>query len=223
MLKKCLFLPVIAAVLAGCATQVPRTIVSAPTTIRPAPRAEQVPANGSIYQARASRGLFEDSLARNLGDLVTVQIEERINAATTSDNQAERTSTLSNALSAGATSNTINGLLKGFNVSNTSDNKFGGKGATSSNNTFNGTITTTVSDVLPNGNLVISGERQVNVRGEVSYVRLSGVINPADIKNGIVSSTRVAEARIEEVGSGSVAQASKPGWLQQLMLSFMPF
>ncbi|MBV1777112.1 flagellar basal body L-ring protein FlgH [Burkholderiaceae bacterium DAT-1] len=211
------------AMLAGCATQVPRTIVTGPTTVRPAARSETLPANGSIYQARASRGLFEDTLARNVGDLVTVQIEESVNATTKADNSAERTSTVSNALSAGATSDTINGLMKGFNVANSGNNKFGGKGSTTANNSFNGTITTTVSDVLPNGNLLIAGERQVNIRGEVSYVRLSGVINPADIKNGVISSTRVSEARIEEVGSGTVAQANKAGWLQDVMMRFFPF
>lgn len=77
---------------------------------------------------------------------------------------------------------------------------------------------------MPNGNLVVSGEKQVNIRGEVSYLRVSGIVNPANITAGnVVSSTKLAEARIEEVGSGTIASATNAGWLQRFFFSFLPF
>jgi flagellar L-ring protein precursor FlgH len=212
------------AMLAGCANTVPSSIVSMPTTVRPAPKVLPTMANGSIYQAAASRALFEDRQPHQIGDNITVQIQEQVSATSQSGNSAERNGNVTTKVTAGNTSKTFGGLLNGLNVDMSHDNKFAGKGQTSASNTFNGQITVTVTDILANGNLAIAGEKQVNIRGEVSYLRVSGIVSPKDILAGnVVSSTKIAEARIEEMGTGAVASADKAGWLQQFFFSFLPF
>ncbi|QDQ28849.1 flagellar basal body L-ring protein FlgH [Chitinimonas arctica] len=209
--------------LSACAS-VPPTIVSQPTSVRPVAQAPVRPSNGSIYQLASARPLFEDRLARHLGDNITIQIEEQINATSKSGNKAERSTDNSTKVSATANSPLFSGALRGLNLGVSSSNSHDGTGETSASNTFNGQITVQVVDVLANGNLVVAGEKQVNIRGEISYLRVSGIVNPADIKAGnMVSSNRIAEARIEEMGSGTVASADRAGWLQRFFFSFLPF
>lgn len=219
-----LFLAVPVVLLAACASQVPSTIVTQPTSVRPGYAQQTAPlANGSIYQAASNRTLFEDRTARYVGDNITVQIEEQVSASSSSANKAERSSENSTAITAGANSRFFDGVLGGLNLGTESSNKHDGKGSTSANNTFRGQITAQVVELLPNGNLVIGGEKQVNIRGEISYLRVSGIVNPSDIKAGnVVSSTKIAEARIEEMGSGTVASADRAGWLQRFFFSFLP-
>ncbi|WP_374353778.1 flagellar basal body L-ring protein FlgH [Chitinimonas sp.] len=210
--------------LAGCAHSVPPSIVSMPTTVRPVAKPLPQPANGAIFQAAASRALFEDRQPHQIGDNITVQIQEQVSASSQSNNTAERNGSATTKVSAGGNSKTFGNLLNGLNMDLSHDNKFAGKGQTSASNTFTGQITVTVNDILPNGNLAIAGEKQVNIRGEISYLRVSGVVSPRDILAGnVVSSTKIAEARIEEMGTGAVASADKAGWLQQFFFSFLPF
>lgn len=209
--------------LTACATSVPPSIVTQPTSVRPVVQARPMLANGSIYQSASARGLFEDRFARHLGDNLTIQIEEVISASAKSGNKAERTGSIDNSISATGSSSLFTKPFGGLNLQTDNSNKFEGKGETSSNNNFNGSITVNVVDVLNNGNLVIAGEKQINIRGETSYLRVSGIVNPTDIKAGnVVSSTKLAEARIEEIGSGTVASAEKAGWLQRFFFSFLP-
>ncbi|GAB3265802.1 flagellar basal body L-ring protein FlgH [Chitinimonas naiadis] len=209
--------------LSACATSVPRTIVSQPTSVRvPAPTT-QLASNGSIYHMANARLLFEDRMARHVGDNITVQIQEQVSASSNSANKAARKTKNTGSVTAG-TSGTLRGILGGMNMGLESENTHDGSGSTTANNSFNGQITAQVMDLLPNGNLVIGGEKQVNIRGEISYLRVSGIVNPSDIQAGnVVSSQKIAEARIEEMGSGTVAAADKAGWLQNLFYSFLPF
>lgn len=100
------------------------------------------------------------------------------------------------------------------------------QGKTSSNNSssFSASITVTVIDVYPNGNLLVSGEKQIKINSEHEFVRLSGVVNPRDIKQGnTVESTRVADARIEQINDGRSRVYNDTGWLQKIFLSVLPF
>jgi flagellar L-ring protein precursor FlgH len=101
-----------------------------------------------------------------------------------------------------------------------SSNKFDGKGETNAENTFTGNITVTVIEVLANGNLLVSGEKQIAIHNEHEFLRFSGVINPLDIKSGNqISSTKVADARIEQRANGVVGDAQDAGWLQKFFMS----
>ena len=101
---------------------------------------------------------------------------------------------------------------------------FSGNGSASNNNNFNGSITVTVIDVYPNGNLLVSGEKQVAVGNETQYVRVSGVVNPTFLSlDNSIESTKVADARIEYKGSGQSADATVMGWLARFFMAIMPF
>ncbi len=118
---------------------------------------------------------------------------------------------------------TAEGLAK-LGVGTSSANDFSGKGGTESANTFSGSITATVIDVLPNGHLVVSGEKQIGVNQNVDVLRFSGTVDPRVVQPGsIVNSTQVANARIESRGRGAQAEAQTVGWLSRFFFSFLPF
>lgn len=207
---------------AGCST-VPPTNVHQPMTMRPAPRFDAPVGNGSIYQATNSRPLFDDRRARFVGDTITVRITESTSASTKSNDKLDRSNTSSGSLSgmAGLTGKALNGLA-GYNTAST--NAFSGKGEAANNNVFTGNMTVTVIDVYPNGNLLVSGEKQLAIGHEQEYVRVSGVINPSfvDASNSVASSS-IADARIEYKSSGQVSDGLVMGWLARFFLTAMPF
>ncbi|MEG1768434.1 MAG: flagellar basal body L-ring protein FlgH, partial [Comamonas sp.] len=105
-----------------------------------------------------------------------------------------------------------------------SENSFSGAGETANSNNFTGSITTTVVDVLPNGHLVVTGEKQIGVNHNVDVLRFSGSVDPRNLQPGsLVSSTQVANVRIESRGRGQQAEAQSIGWLSRFFLNVMPF
>ena len=213
-------------VLAGCANDRPLRNVEfqGPLTAKPASQLAPVPgsANGAIFKQTTYQPLFEDPRARHVGDTITIVLNEQLNASKQSASDASKSA------SDVASVPTIKGLpfktLQGMSVSGTSASTFGGKGDSSSSNLFTGTITVTVVEVLPNGNMVVAGERQIGINQGSEFIRFMGVVNPTMIINGdTVSSTQVADARIEYRGTGYIDEAQTMGWLQRFFLSVLPF
>ncbi len=216
------------ATLAGCAVT-PATSVHQPMTARPVVQPAAAEANGGIYQLayNAQAGarhvpLFEDRRARNVGDTLIVAINEKTNASKKSNSNASRTGSTS------FSAPTISGLpgksFQNANLSANSANTFDGKGESASNNDFTGTLTVTVIEVLPNGNLLVSGEKQVGINQGQEFIRFSGVVNPSTIVNGnTVSSVQVADARLEYRANGIIDEAQVMGWLARFFLTFLPF
>ena len=211
--------------LSACSAN-PASIVPQPYTTRPVPvMPAAAPANGAIYQPQNNRlVLFEDRRARYVGDTLTIRIQERLSASTSGSTNASR----SNSMKIGASVPFVPGIFevgggdKSVNMS--SSNEFKGKGDSAANNSFIGTITVHVLEVLPNGNLVVAGEKQIAINREQDFIRLSGVVNPADIDNSnAVPSTKVADARIEQRGQGTVDSAQIMGWLARFFASVIPF
>lgn len=193
----------------------------APAVIPIAPRATAAN-NGSLFQAVSYRPGFEDRRARLVGDTITIQIVENITASQKSTSTANRTSSMDAAVTA-FPFQTAEGLAK-LNLGTSSANDFSGKGGTESANTFSGSITATVVDVLPNGHLVVAGEKQIGVNQNVDVLRFSGTVDPRTVQPGsVVSSTLVANARIESKGRGAQAEAQTVGWLSRFFFSFLPF
>lgn len=214
-------LPLIALVLAGCNT-VPATNVHQPMTARPAPAAAPVARDGAIYHANAPLSLFEMKRARNVGDILTIQINEKTNATKKGNSLANRKS--SNDFSV----ETLQGLpgksFLGASLATSGEQKFEGKGESNSSDSFTGTITVTVVEVLTNGNLLVSGEKQLGINQGTEFIRFSGVVDPTTIGFGnSVVSTQVADARIEYRGNGYVDEAQIMGWLARFFLTFLPF
>ncbi|HSG23353.1 MAG TPA: flagellar basal body L-ring protein FlgH [Azonexus sp.] len=208
-------------VTAGCTT-VPPTNVHQPMTARPAPRFEANAGNGAIYQAGTGRPLFEDRRARYVGDTITVNITESTSASAKSNTKVDKSNNQQAAVTA------LNGLpgksLLGLNLGATSSTAFSGKGEAANNNVFTGNITVTVIDVMPNGNLLVSGEKQLAIGEEQEFVRISGVINPSfvDAFNTIASS-KVADARIEYKSAGQISEGQIMGWMARFFLNVLPF
>ncbi|MBS1197000.1 MAG: flagellar basal body L-ring protein [Proteobacteria bacterium] len=220
-MKNLLLLPMLVAILAACQT-VPPTNVHQPMSARPHPRPTVVANNGSIYQVAQSRPLFEDRRARYVGDTITIKITENTSASMKGNTKSERAGSISASVDpmVGVPGKSFSGM----SLNADSSNNFSGKGESASNNVFTGTMTATVIEVLPNNNLLVSGEKQLGIGSQTEYVRVSGVVNPAfvSIANEI-DSAKIADARIEYKSSGSVSESQVIGWLARFFLSVLPF
>lgn len=212
------------ALFAGCAWNTPPTTVHQPMTTRPPVQRDQIVNPGAIYQPDHARvTLFEDRRARLMGDTITVVIEEKTTASKKSSGNASRKSSIEAGLP------TVAGfpgakLLSKLDVEASTNNKFEGSGDAASNNLFNGNLAVTVIEVLENGNLIVSGEKQVTINRGTEFIRFSGVVNPLNITpTNTVSSTKVADARIEYRGTGYVNESQTMGWLQRFFLTVAPF
>ena len=211
--------------LAACETLNPRPPVDVvqPTAVRPQVVAAPVINNGSIFQATQYRPLFEDHRARLVGDTITVQIVEKIAATQTSTSSIDKSGRVAGSVTAlpGLTPNSFtNGRTS---VGMSSSNTFAGKGSTVNANDFSATITATEIEVLPNGHLVISGEKQIGVNHNVDVLRFSGQVDPRAIQSGnSVPSAQIANVRIEQRGRGAQADAQGIGWLGRFFLSVLP-
>ncbi|MBU3696415.1 flagellar basal body L-ring protein FlgH [Dechloromonas sp.] len=207
--------------LAGCTTT-PPTNVHQPMTARPSARYDAPVGNGAIFQAGYSRPMFEDRRARFVGDTITIKITESTTASAKNSNKLDKSNSQKASVSA------LAGLpgqsLLGMNLGATSSTAFSGKGEAANNNAFSGSITATVIDVMPNGNLLVSGEKQLSIGEEQEFVRLSGVVNPSfvDFSNSIDSS-KVADARIEYKSAGQISEGQVMGWLARFFLNVLPF
>ena len=200
---------VAALVLPGCASLSPTPPVDIlPTTPPPlavVPRTPP-PVTGSLYQQASYRPAFEDRRARMVGDNVTIQIVENVTASQKSSSSVDRNSEISAGISALPFVN--KSLTDKTTLGAKSDNTFAGKGGTESANTFSGSITATVIDVLPNGHLVVAGEKQIGVNQNVDVLRFSGTIDPRALQPGsIINSTQVANVRVESRGRGAQSEA----------------
>jgi flagellar L-ring protein precursor FlgH len=224
-LRSWMLLAVLAAT--GCA-QIPREpLVHQPMTARAdsmMAAAVPRPANGAIFQAGpGGAALFEDRRPRNVGDILTIVISEKVNASKNSGASASRNGSVV-AEFAGGIPKLIGSLLKGQDANLSGGNTLNAKGGANANNTFNGVITVTVVDVMRNGNLLVSGEKQMGINQGTEFIRFSGVVNPRTVSgNNTVPSTLVADARIEYTAKGYIDEAQHMGWMQRFFLNVMPF
>jgi flagellar L-ring protein precursor FlgH len=211
---------------AGCAGinayRVPPVEVgSPPPVIATATSATPAPVNGAIYQAAAYRPLFEDHRARLPGDTLTVTIVEKVSASQKSTSSIDKSGTLTGSVTALPAINPK--ALARASVDGTSSNVFDGKGATESSNDFSGTITVLVTGLLPNGHLLIQGEKQIGVNANVDVLRFSGQVDPRAIQPGnSVASTQIANVRVEHRSRGQQGDAQVMGLLSRFFLSVMP-
>jgi flagellar L-ring protein precursor FlgH len=211
------------ALFAGCAWNTPPATVHQPMTARPVPVRDEHSNPGAIYQPESARlALFQDIRARWVGDTITIVLEEKTSASKKSSSNASRTG--STELSIPVYDELPLGGLQGTGIDASSSVDFEGEGDAASNNAFTGRLAVTVIEVLENGNLLVSGEKQVSINQGTEYIRFSGVINPAYIKpDNSVSSTRVADARLEYRGTGYISEAQTMGWLSRLFMTISPF
>ncbi|MBI3903661.1 MAG: flagellar basal body L-ring protein FlgH [Nitrosomonadales bacterium] len=215
----------VAMLLAGCASA-PSTNIQQPMTARPAvPMAASPSREGAIFQiGQNERPLFEDRHARNVGDTLVINIAEVTTAADASAHSSSEGGSYSMStpsITGGVVTKT---LLHPYTSNGNANGSIGNKGANSGNNTFTGTISVTVIEVLPNGNLLVSGEKQVAIGMANEYIRFSGVVNPVNITStNTVLSTQVADAHVEYKGVNNIDKATLVTILGRVFLSVLPF
>ena len=168
---------------------------------------------------------MEDRRARLVGDSVTILITERVTASQTSSSNLNRKSEMSAGITAlPFVSGGALGTLGRAKIGGNSGSEFEGGGATTSQNTFESNITTTVIEVLPNGHLVVSGEKQIGVNENVDVLRFSGTVDPRALQPGSrVASSQVANVRVQSRGRGAQSEVQAMGWLARAFNSVSPF
>ena len=214
--------------LGGCATAPSPRDSYRPTP--PQPYVSQESSDGSIYQASRDVRLFEDVKARHIGDIITVVLQESTSASKSAKASTDKTQETAIAsptiLGATPTFNAPGLLPLDSNRNNTlaanlnSSNAFEGAGDASQSNSLTGNITVTISDVLPNGNLVIRGEKWLTLNKGEEFIQISGIVRPQDISTrNTVLSTQIGDARITYSGKGFLADSNEMGWLAKFFNS----
>ena len=199
-----LLLTLLATLVSGCETmaRLPAVDTVSPTAALPVPAEGSIIANGAIFQGNRYRPMFEDHRARIVGDTVTVNITEKVSAVQTSTSTVDRAGSLTAGISALPFLRTT-ALTRA---------------------TASGSDTNSLVQVLSNGHLVVSAEKQVGVNANVDVLRFSGQVDPRSIAPGnVVQSSQIANVRIEQRGRGQQAEAQSMGWMARLFQSVMPF
>lgn len=213
--------------LSGCAYIPHKPLVDGATTAQPAPASAPMP-NGSIFQTvqpmnYGYQPLFEDRRPRNVGDTLTIVLQENVSASKSSSANASRKG--ASKFGVATSPRYLDGLLGNAraDMDISGDSTFGGKGGANANNTFNGTITVTVNRA-GQWQPARGRGKQIAINQGTEFIRFSGVVNPRTISgNNSVTSTQVADARIEYVGNGYINEAQTMGWLQRFFLNVSPF
>lgn len=214
------------ATLAGCAAM--PAAKHADLSYAPTPPSEalfeRAPPDGAIYHGEQNMELFSDPRAHRIGDILTVELVENTQASKKASTKTTKSN--KNNLSAPTLfgrQTTIAGNPLSFGLG--SNSAFDGDGESSQSNKLSGQITVTVAERLPNGNLVVRGEKWLTINQGQELVRIAGIVRPQDIgQDNTVSSTRVANANIAYTGRGSLADANTQGWLSRFFTSgLMPF
>lgn len=217
-----ILLGLLAFVLAGCAGTRSDTAF-APTYPDPLDQVAP-PTDGAIFNVNAGRDLFADHKARNVGDVLTIILNERTQASKSSSTKTAKDDSvdigapilLGKELAVGGRPATV-----GLN----GQRAFDGSGESSQSNQLSGQITVTVVRRLSNGALLVRGQKWLHINQGQELVQISGMVRPEDIgQDNTVASTRVADARIAYTGKGALADANAQGWLSRFFSSvFMPF
>jgi flagellar L-ring protein precursor FlgH len=208
-----------ALLLAACATHAPIDEAQEWPDLPPPP-----PQNGAIYQAGYDVALFENATARRVGDIVTIHLVEATNASKSSSTTTSKASSL--ALPAP----TLLGnpmTRNGTPIDTTLDNKttFDGSGDSKQSNQLTGDITVAIVKRLPNGNLVVRGQKWIGINQGREFIRIQGVIRAIDIQpDNSIESTKVGNASISYGGKGALADANAQSWRTRFVNSpWMPF
>lgn len=211
------------ALMSGCKSTVSQPVkvndpFYAPTV--PVMTKDTIANNGSLFNASAANSLYSDVKARRVGDIITVTLRENTNATKSAGNSTSKESSASLNPIVGLGGNALRIGSQDVQLSMDSSNEFTGDAQASQSNSLQGNISVTVVEVLPNQNLIIRGEKWLTLNNGDEYIRLTGIIRPADIApTNEIQSNKIANARIQYSGTGSFARAQEKGWLTKFFSS----
>ncbi|MDH3587972.1 MAG: flagellar basal body L-ring protein FlgH [Gammaproteobacteria bacterium] len=186
---------------------------------------DDIRTSGAIFSLGTQVELFSDVKARRVGDIITIRLVEKTAARKSSSTSTSKETSIANQ----------NPTLFGVELSSDSipilaqdidgSHSFDGDGASSQSNELEGSITVTVAQRLPNGNLFVRGEKWLTLNQGEEFVRISGIVRPYDIgTDNTIASNKVADARIIYSGKGALADANRQGWLARFFSRpLMPF
>ena len=212
------------ALLTACATNEPHKLSDWQPQVQPVAPQPAVYENGSLFQAR-SISLFEDAKPFRVGDIITIMLAESTKSSKKAATDTKKDEDVSfNVPSILGVTPTHNGNpLLAADIE--ADRAFKGEGSSSQSNSLSGEITVTVVDILPNGNLIVKGEKWFTLNQGKEYIRIAGIVRPQDVSsNNVVLSTKLADAQIGYSGEGFVQDSNTQGWLAQFFSSkWWPF
>ena len=219
------------AVLGGCASKPVRALRGAPVaevdnSALMSMRKEIEYKNGSIYSAGYDITLFEDVKARHVGDILTIVLAERTDASKSASTKTKKSNdvTAANPTLFGR-GVSINGGRNNLGMGLSSSSDFSGDGDASQSNSLTGNVSVIITEVMPNGNLRIEGQKVLTINQGDEQVRLAGLVRPVDIRSdNTVLSAHVASAHFVYAGTGVIADANSMGWLGRFFNSgWWPF
>lgn len=233
-------LPAVAAIAIGACSTAPRDFAREPhlTPLGSGMIADRIDTLQDVRPSRypqavnstwrdSSADFFRDARAGRVGDVITVKIAMKDKASL--DNTSNRSRDSSSGLGS-----TLKYALAAFGVAGQGDGDLSvdvkgatstqGKGAISRSESIDLMLAAVVTDVLPNGNLVISGSQEVRVNFEVRVLNVAGIVRPQDVgSENLISYDKIAEARISYGGRGRITEVQQPGWGQQIVDTVAPY
>lgn len=221
-MKYLILITTCATTLIGCAGVTPSTITSTSASVRPMAAERTMPMSGAIYTERTYRSMFEDRRASKVGDIITIMISEKSATNKGNNTKSENKGTAVNDV--GSLGWLSNNLLGNAKVNATGERTSESTDTGNITNAFTSSLTVTVVDVLESGNLVVQGEKQIGYDRGADFIRFSGVVSPLLIAKGnVISSTQVADARIEYRTNTQVDQSAIASMMNRLFYSILPF
>jgi flagellar L-ring protein precursor FlgH len=194
-----------------------------------AARANQPPlqtSQGSLYSDMGiDSDLFSDLKARRVNDIVTIRIQENTQAQSAADAATSRKSSVAlQTPNLFGIENHNTNIAGGQLVTANTDMQFKGDGSTNRSGSVDAFLSARVREVLPNGDMVIEGVKEVKVNNERQMLRLFGVVRPRDVKSdNVVFSTAIANMLVQVDGKGILSDNIKPGWLFSILTKIWPF
>jgi flagellar L-ring protein precursor FlgH len=186
----------------------------------PTPRTD-----GAIYQSGQQIELFADLKARRVGDVLTIRLTETTNASKSAVTKTTKTTSVNNTGPTLFGKTITAGGVPIFTTTLAGADSFDGEGSSTQGNSLAGSLTVTVMEVQPNGNLVVQGDKTLKLNQGDEFVHVSGVVRFADIQaDNTVTSDRVSDAHISYSGKGVINSANQMGWLARFFNSvFAPY
>jgi len=213
--------------LVACASKPPLEENSDFAPIRPIePAADALP-TGSILGNSMHMSLFQGQRQWRVGDIITVVLNESTQASRNSSLITERKAT-NDALSSSWTNSLLSpngfwGDVRGDIDLTKAEIGTEGVGTAAQANALSGVITAMVAEVLPNGNLIVEGRKQLSLTEGAEFIQIRGVVRARDVQpDNTVSSMRMAQAQISYRGTGNLAESTQPGWITQLLFKYWP-
>lgn len=181
---------------------------------------QKIAEDGSIFQVDMANSLYSDVKARRVGDIISVSLRENTSAAKSSNTTTSKENAIELDPIVGLGGNNVALGGESIQLDLESSNEFTGDAQANQSNNLTGSISVTVVQVLSNQNLVVRGEKWLTLNNGDEYIRLTGIVRPADISpTNEVMSTKIANARIQYSGTGTFAQTQKQGWLTKFFNS----